>query len=98
MRIAKTVSDKYQKTGHMPPNVALRNHFHHFEDSGTNHATHAFMLPAWQGATSYTIGRGIDPETAEYGGMYFTCRDGNYRPYEPITYLQPRREPERFGS
>lgn len=97
MRIAKTVVDRYQKTGHTPPTVALRNHFHHYEDSGNNYATHAFMLPAWQGATSYTIGRGIDPETAEFGAMHFTCKNGNYRPFEPIIYAQPRREPERFA-
>ena len=96
MRIAKTVVDKYQKTGNIPPNVAIRNHFHHWEDSGTNHATHAFILPAWQGPSSYTIGRGIDPESHEYGGMYFTCRDEKYRPFEPIIYMQKRREPERF--
>lgn len=96
MRIAKTVVDKYQKTGNIPPNVAIRNHFHHWEDSGTNHATHAFILPAWQGPSSYTIGRGIDPEGHEYGGIYFICRDGKYRPFEPIVYMQKRREPERF--
>jgi hypothetical protein len=96
MRIAKTVVDKYQKTKNTPPDVALRNHFHHWEDSGTNFATRAFILPAWQGPSSYTMGRGIDPEGHEYGGIYFTCRDGVYRPFEPIVYMQKRREPERF--
>jgi len=95
MRIAKTVVDKYYASGDPPPHVAIRNHYHHWEDSGTNQPTQAFMLPAWQGPTDFTHRRSIDSEAHPVGGVYFTCRDNRYVPWDRLMYAPKRRKAEK---
>jgi len=95
MRIAKIVMDSYYESGDRPPQVAIRNHFHHWEDSGTNQPTQAFILPAWQGPTDFTHRRAIESEAHPVGGIYFVCRNGKYTPWEKLTYEPQRRKAER---
>jgi len=95
MRIAKIVMDEYIQSGDRPPDIALRNHFHHWEDSGTNQPTRAFMLPAWQGATDFTHYIGMGSKIHPVGGVYFTCRDGKYSPWEQVVYSPKRRKAEK---
>lgn len=97
MRIAKTVCDNYDKTDTKPPNIVIRNHYHHWEDSGTNYKARAFMLPAWQGPTDFTQSIGLDPEAHEFGGMYFTCKNNSFSPWSDIRYMFDRKPPERIG-
>ena len=97
LRIAKTVVDEYTKSKDMPPDVAIRNHNHHWEDSGTNHVTRAFMLPAWQGPTNFTHRIGMGAKVHPVGCIYFDCRDKSYS-WDRIMYSPKRRKLEKvFG-
>ena len=104
LRIAKTVYDEYNLTGDIPPDVVLRNHNHHWEDSGTNYLTRAFMLPAWQGPTNFTHRIAMGAKVHPVGAIMFDCgqskrRFGN-RKYDwaKFMYSPERRESEKvFG-
>jgi hypothetical protein len=96
MRIAKIVTDSYWESGDRPPHVAIRNHYHHWEDSGKNQPTQAFILPPWQGPTNFTHRLGIESEAHPVGGIYFICKDGKYTPWEKVTYTPKRRKAERI--
>jgi len=91
LRIAKTVMDEYVLSGDKPPNVAIRNHNHHWEDSGTNYPTQAFMLPAWQGPTDFIHRKGMGSKVHPVGCIYFTCYDGKYK-WDRLMYEPKRRE------
>jgi len=48
MRSSKIVQDNYHDSNDKPPDWAIRNHVHHFEDSGLNRKPRAPFLPCWQ--------------------------------------------------
>ena len=97
MRIAKRVYDEYILSGDMPPDIVLRNHFHHWEDSGTNYKTRAFILLPWQGPTNFTHRIALGSKISPVGAVVFECRDGKYA-WDRFSYAPKRRKPERvFG-
>lgn len=97
LRIAKIVMDNYYDTGDPPPHIVVRNHKHHWEDSGTNHFSRAFILPAWQGDTTFVHKIGIGAKLPLFGGVAFICHNNSpEKPYDVIqrTYRAKRKEPE----
>jgi len=95
MRIAKIVQDEYVKSGDIPPDVALRNHFHHWEDSGTNYKTRAFILLPWQGPTDFTHRLGMGSKMHPVGSIYFECHGKNDYQWQRFEYVPKRRKPEK---
>jgi hypothetical protein len=60
------------------PQVAIQSHNHKFDTSSDSYEVKVFAQPAWQLKTEFIrrIGR-IGP--ADVGGMFFVCKDGEYR-------------------
>lgn len=97
IRIAEMVQSAYVRTGDRIPDIAIRAHIHAWRDSGRmGHRVRVFGIPSWQGPTGfvYRIGSG-NPKITEHGGMYFICKNGEYREYVK-SYRPIRDAPERF--
>ena len=61
------------------PDVAVRSHMHQYARSDNSYGMEAFALPAWQLHTEFTH-RLAKVGTADIGGMYFVCDEGEYTP------------------
>ena len=91
MRTTFELLSEYTRRGESPPQIALRAHVHHYEDSGMNFPIRTLFCPCWKLHGEYEGKRGfvIQP----IGGWYIICEDGKATPvlkvYEPerdVTY------------
>jgi len=78
----------YFKMKKDPPDLAFFAHNHLFANSGRgNYPTQVFHLPAWQLPTEFANRKKLG--LADIGGMYITCKEGNYqwdaKIYQPPT-------------
>jgi len=62
----------------IPPDIAIRSHYHQFADSGKIHkvTTRVVALPAWQLATEYV--HRVAESLADIGIVWFEITDGDY--------------------
>jgi len=59
------------------PDIAIRAHVHHLEDTGGTHSIRTIFLPAWQMLTPYGSSRG-EKGYSPIGGLVFLCQDGEH--------------------
>lgn len=76
MRSSEIVQSAYYKSGDKPPDWAVRNHVHHFEDGGRNRLTRAVFLPCWQAPSDFVHRIGLGVNMPEFGLGYWVCKDG----------------------
>ena len=88
-RLATEVAFEYLERGERPPDVCLRGHIHRATDSGMVLKPRVFTVPGWQALNPYAYRRGFFLPGA-IGGMWFVCRDGQYR--EALWQRQPKRQ------
>ncbi len=93
MRSGKMVMDYYYDSGDRPPDWALRNHVHHFEDSGRNFRTRALFLPCWQAPGVWLQRIGLGAKMPEFGMAYFVCKDGRVVEWDLIEVPVKRSRP-----
>jgi hypothetical protein len=93
MRSAKLVQDYYLDSNDKPPDWALRNHVHHFEDSGRNRKPRALFLPCWQAPGSWIHRIGIGAKMPEFGLAYFVCKDGKAQKWDVVEVPVKRSRP-----
>ena len=93
-RTAAIMVYEYGSDGLLPPDVTVRSHVHHFEDSGTDHATRAFFTPPWQLCTAFGHRIGFSGRIEPVGVLGFVCR-GEPHVYEfrKLIYKPERRKP-----
>lgn len=95
-RVAEHVRQSYLSTGDQPPDVAIRSHVHHLEDSGKfTRRPYALILPPWQLTTEFGYRIGVaGSKLARVGGALFICEGGDYT-VDMRTYRAPRKKPLR---
>lgn len=86
-RTAFELCAEYWRRKEDPPHVALRGHFHHPADSGSNHPIRCFYCHTWKLHGEYEQSRGFVIQPV--GGWVFICRNGEYQ------VRKWQREPER---
>lgn len=75
--LAAQIFYEHASTGEPHPHLAIRSHFHRWNDSHDAHPTRVVQLGAWQLQTAYV--HKVAPKTlADIGGAIITCRDGSY--------------------
>lgn len=63
------------------PQVAIRAHVHHIEDSGVTFPIRTFFLPAWKvSGDSYDARSGRAGQKITVGALIFICENGKYIP------------------
>lgn len=92
-RSAKMVMDYYYESRDRPPDWAIRNHVHHFEDSGRNFLTRCLFLPCWQAPGPWIHRIGLGAKMAEFGMAYWVCKDGKLLEWDLITVPVKRSAP-----
>lgn len=92
-RIAGQIIIDYAESGHRPPNVVIRSHFHQYADTGANlESIRVISTPAWQLITGYV--QRLKPGTlADIGGLIFTCFPKGRYEMELVRYRPKRRQP-----
>lgn len=79
------------KRGVRPPDLAVRAHFHRWNDSFEAHPTRVVQLGCWQAPTTYVQQR-IPEEPPGYGGIIITVEDGRYE-VEKCKFFANKVEP-----
>ena len=93
MRSAKIVMDAYYDSGDKPPDWAIRNHVHHFEDSGRNFRTRALFIPCWQAPGPWIQRIGLGALMPQFGMAYFICKDNRVVEWDLIEVKVKRSRP-----
>lgn len=92
-RSAKMVWDYYRMSNDTPPDWAVRNHVHHFEDSGRNWSTRCLFLPCWQAPGPWLHRIGLGAKMPEFGLAYFVCKNGKVREWDIVEVKVKRSKP-----
>jgi len=93
MRSSKIVQDYYLESNDRPPDWVVRNHVHHFEDSGRNRRPRAIFLPCWQAPGAWLHRIGLGTKMPEFGLVYFVCRGGRLVEWDLLTVEVKRSRP-----
>ncbi|MGA0200602.1 MAG: hypothetical protein ACO3NK_16075 [Prochlorotrichaceae cyanobacterium] len=86
---AQDIFFNYVMDNQVPPDLAIRSHYHQFADSGKIHKvkTRLIALPAWQLATEYV--HRVAESMADIGLVCVIIENGNYT-IEPILFTPDR--------
>ena len=79
------------KRGDRPPDLAVRAHFHRWNDSYDAHPTRVVQLGCWQAPTTYVQQR-LPEEPPGFGGIIITVEDGRYE-VEKVQFFATKVEP-----
>jgi hypothetical protein len=93
MRSSAIVQGYYFASNDRPPDWAIRNHVHHFEDSGRNRKPRALILPCWQAPSVWLQRIGMGALMPEFGMAYFVCKDGRVVEWDLIEVPVKRSRP-----
>jgi hypothetical protein len=74
MRTGYEVMGEYWRREEQPPDVVVRAHVHHHEDTGENFVTRTIFCPCWKLHGQYEGKRGFVIQPV--GGWYAVCLDG----------------------
>lgn len=89
LNLAAQVFYEYAARGERHPDLAIRSHFHTFQDSYDAHPVRVIQTPAWQLATAYAH-RVVPELLADIGGLILTFEKGKPPQVERVLY-QPKR-------
>lgn len=89
--LAAQIFYEHAARGFRHPDLALRSHFHKWQDSYRAHPTRVVQLPAWQLHTAYTHAR-LPEELSDIGGLAISVSSGRLEVDEIL------HKPEQNGT
>jgi hypothetical protein len=95
LRSSAIIQANYLESNDKPPDWAIRNHVHHFEDSGRNRKPRALFLPCWQAPGSWLHRIGLGTKMPEFGLVYFVCQAGRVVDWDLLTVSVKRDKPHK---